>query len=673
MGRLSRLLQARSIAVIGGGFWCENVIRSAQAMGFRGEIFAVHPKRDAVAGVGAFRSVNDLPHAPDAAFIGVNREASVGLVRDLAAMGAGGAVVFASGFAEAEASDLQVALTEAAGEMPILGPNCYGFINYLDRALLWPDQHGGVAVDKGVAIIAQSSNIAINLTMQSRALPLAYVVTVGNQAQTGLSELGVALLDDARVTALGLHIEGIDDLDAFAALARRAHELGKPVVVLKVGATAAAQALTVSHTASLAGSDAGARALFARLGMAQVESLPAFLEALKLVHGVGRLGSNRIASMSCSGGEASLMADAGARFDVTFPALAPVQLDGLARALGPGVALSNPLDYHTYVWGDAAAMTDAFAEMMTGDLALGIVVLDIPRNDRCDPSAWLPVIDCVTEARDRSRVPMAVLSSLPETMPEDVAQTLIARGLVPLCGMDDALGAVAAVAGMSGAVGAVAGAPLPEDVTLLTEGEGKAELSTHGLKVPNSRVAQSPEDAGYLAAEIGFPVVLKGVGLAHKSEAGAVVLGLGAADAVVAAARAMPADSYLVEEMIEGAVAELLVGVVLDPAHGYVLTLAAGGVMTEILRDQVSVLLPVERGEIEAALDRLRIGQVLGGYRGGPAADVSAIVDAVKSIEAYVLAHRGQVAEVEVNPLLCLPDRAVAADALIRQGEVNGG
>ena len=193
---LERLLRPRSIAVVGGGEWCRAVIEQNIKMEFSGDIWPVHPERAEIAGVPAFKSVAALPGAPDATFIGVNRHATIETAGLLAARGAGGAVCFASGFREIEdGAELQSALIDAAGDTTLLGPNCYGFVNYLDGALLWPDQHGGSRVESGVAIVAQSSNIAINLTMQRRALPLAYVLTAGNQAQTGLAEIGEALLD----------------------------------------------------------------------------------------------------------------------------------------------------------------------------------------------------------------------------------------------------------------------------------------------------------------------------------------------------------------------------------------------------------------------------------------------------------------------------------------------
>ncbi len=385
MRSMERLLRPGSIAVVGGGWWCANVIAECRKIGFSGDLWVVHPTRSEVAGCKAVASIAQLPVVPDAAFVGINRHASVDVVRQLSAQGAGGAVCFASGFSEAvgelaDGDDLQVALVAAAGDMPVLGPNCYGFINALDGAALWPDQHGLTPVTTGPAIISQSSNIALNLTMQTRGLPIAYLMTVGNQAQSGLSAIGQALLSDERVTAIGLHIEGIDDLAAFEAFARRAHALGKRIVALKVGTSEEARAVTVSHTAALAGSAAGAKALFARLGIAQVDSLAALIEALKLLHVVGPLPAARIASLSCSGGEASLMADMGQSCGIAFPPLGPEQKTALNNVLGPQVALSNPLDYHTYVWGDIDAMRRTYCAMMAGEAALGVVVLDIPRR-----------------------------------------------------------------------------------------------------------------------------------------------------------------------------------------------------------------------------------------------------------------------------------------------------
>ena len=306
---LSRLLNPRSICAIGGRE-AERVVEQCRRMGFAGAVYPVHPSRREVGGLPCFASVDGLPEAPDAAFVGVRRDRTVEVVRALAARRAGGAVCYASGFAEsgARGAALQAALAEAAGDMPILGPNCYGFVNYLDGAPLWPDQQGGLRRDRGVAIVSQSSNLAITLTMNLRAVPIAAMVTLGNRARVGTTDALETLLEDGRITAVGLVVETLEDAPALAAAARKARERRIPLVACKLGRSEEGARLTVSHTASLAGSERSAAAFFRRTGIGRVHSLPALLEALKLLHAGGPLDGRDIASLSCSGGEAAARA-----------------------------------------------------------------------------------------------------------------------------------------------------------------------------------------------------------------------------------------------------------------------------------------------------------------------------------------------------------------------------
>ncbi|WP_420857922.1 acetate--CoA ligase family protein [Marivivens marinus] len=667
MRDLSRLLRPASVAVIGGGAWCRSVLEQLDKAGYDGLVWPVHPKGGEIGKNRVYTSLNDLPQPPDAAFVGINRDATIDAVGQLSAMAAGGAVCFASGFAEVgDGAGRNAALLAAAGNMPILGPNCYGMINAVDGALLWPDQHGCTRVESGVAILTQSSNIAINLTMQNRGLPIAYVVTCGNQAQTTQAEIAAGLLDDPRVTAIGLHIEGFGDLPAWQALAQKAQARNVPIVALKVGRSAEAQAATVSHTASLAGKDAGAQALLDRLGFARVDELPVLLETLKLLHVGGPLTGSRIATISCSGGEASLAADMALSTSLVFPPLNPRQTSDLFDALGPRVALANPLDYHTYIWRDVDAMTRAFSAMVDPNLDLTLLIVDFPRSDRCDPSDWDHVVEAAIRTRLSTGGRVGMVATLPELMPEDVAQTLIAGGVIPFSGLREALAAADA---------AQVRMPDPEELLLpgaerqaqtVTEAQAKAELSAFGLPSPKA-VPTTRGGIADVAGGLTYPVVLKAVGLAHKSDAGGVVLGLTDPGELIEAAGRMPTEDLLIEEMITGTVGELLVGVVRDPAHGFVLTLGAGGVLTELLEDSASVLIPASRGAIEQILSKLKYRKILEGYRGAATADMPKIIDAVIAVQAYVLANADRVEEVEVNPLICTQTAAIAADALIRR------
>jgi acyl-CoA synthetase (NDP forming) len=281
---LARLLNPRSVAVIGGRI-AESVALELKKLGFDGDIWPVNPKRETMAGLACFASLAELPASPDATYIGLAREAAVDTVRQLHDMGAGGAIVHAAGFSEVgeDGGRLSDALVEAAGQMPVIGPNCWGVLNMTSGTALWPDYHGLEPVERGVAILAQSGNMAINFTMQARALPVAMVITVGNQTVTGVNDLLEHLIDDDRITAIGIHTEGLPDTGRFSELACRAHATGKPIVALKTGASEKGARATVSHTATLAGRDDLYDALFARTGVARVRSVPAFLETLKLL------------------------------------------------------------------------------------------------------------------------------------------------------------------------------------------------------------------------------------------------------------------------------------------------------------------------------------------------------------------------------------------------------
>jgi acyl-CoA synthetase (NDP forming) len=454
MTRLERLLRPKSICVVGGGGFGTNVVKQTLKMQFPGDVWVVHPTKDNVEGVRAYRTIADLPGAPDAVFIGVNRNLTIDVIRHLRAKGAGGAVCFAAGFRETGDYDtdgerLQGELIEAAGDMPVIGPNCYGLINYADGALLWPDQHGGRRLlpgEKGAAIITQSSNIACNLTMQTRGLPVTYLMTAGNQAQTGLSEMALGLIEDERVSSLGLHIEGFDSAAGFERLAARARELRKPIVAMKVGRSEQARAATVSHTASLAGSDAASDAFLKRLGIPRVDTIPSFLETLKFFHAIGPLGGGKLSSMSCSGGEASVMADSAEGRTVFFPKVTSEHRERVSAALGPLVAVANPLDYNTYIWNNEPAMTAAFGAMVSGGYDLNILVLDFPRTDRCSDADWWPTVNAFEAALKANGAKGAIVTSMGENIPQAHAEELLRRGIVPILGIAEAMDAAEAAA-----------------------------------------------------------------------------------------------------------------------------------------------------------------------------------------------------------------------------------
>ncbi len=662
MTRLDRLLRPRHIAVLGAG-WALNVIEQCRKMGFEGQVWPVHPGKAEIGGLKAYARLADLPEPPDATFIGVNRFATIDIVGELAAMDAGGAVCFASGWSEAGEAGLEDRLVAAAGDMPVLGPNCYGVINYLDGALLWPDQHGGIRTDRGVALVSQSSNIVINLGMQQRGLPVAYVACLGNAAVVGLAELAGAVLEDPRVTALGLYIEGIDDAIAFAALAERARTMGKGIVAIKSGKTELSRSAAASHTASLAGGGAASSAFLRQIGVAEVNTPSELIETLKILHVHGPNLGRRLCSLSCSGGEAGLVADLAAPFGIDFPPVPQPTHDRLFTVLGEIPTISNPLDYHTFIWGDGPKTTEVFSAMLEAYDA-GIYIIDAPRADRCSDASYQPALDAIIAAQKATGKIALPVASIAENFGEDRVAAMMEQGVCALLGLETGLAAIRAAQTPAGAPGWRPAAPLPpRETRLLSEADGKSLLAAAGVPVPRSVTGATLAEVQDKARGLTPPLALKGLGFAHKTEAGAVRLGLASLDGQAE----MPgATGYLAEEMVTGVAGEILLGLRRDPVYGVTLTLGMGGVTAEVLADTVTLVLPVTATEVLDALRGLRLWPLLDGYRGRPKADVAALAGIAEGLARLMLADTS-LEEIEINPVLLREKGAVAVDALIRK------
>ena len=682
---LKRLLQPHSIAVFGGRE-AREVVRQCRRMEFAGDIWPVHPSAGEVEGYRCFSSVEELPSSPDASFIGVNRRTTVDIVRSLSQKGAGGAVCYASGFKEvSDGEDLNDALIESAGGMPILGPNCYGVINYLDGALLWPDQHGGRRVDRGVALLTQSSNIGINLTMQARGLPLAYLIALGNQAQTDLATVLETLVEDDRVSAIGLYIEGFPDVRELEKVMGRARERRIPVVAVKSGVSAQGANITRSHTASMAGSDEAANALLKRLGIARVQDLDTLVESLKLLHVHGPLKGNRLCSMSCSGGEASLMADTAIGRDVVFPELTSEQHDSVRATVHDLVSVSNPLDYHTFAWNKEEDLFGTYSAMLACGFDLSMLVLDFPREDRCNLETWDPAVNAITRAVDKTQAPTAVVASLPESLPEKIATDLIGMGVAPLCGIRQALDAAQAASQIGAAWRRPLfekalpgpGPHLEQPVENLDEAHAKSEIESFGVGVPRGERVASIDALKNAAQSLTYPLVLKAcdAALLHKSDAGAVMVGIEDFDGLVAGAETLFSryPSLLVEEMVTDTVCELIVGVRQDPVIGPWMMIGSGGIYAELLGDTRVTLLPARDDEFETMINSLKIHPLLNGYRGSETGDVPALLATLQSVSDFVMKRRESLVELEINPLLVRPKGkgVCAVDAVLQYARAS--
>jgi len=687
---LLRLLKPRHIAIVGGRD-AVTVAGECARIGFAGPIWPVNPKRRDIAGHKCFASIEDLPEPPDAVFVAVPREAAIDCVARLARLGAGGAVCYTAGFGEigAEGAAAEAALVEAAGDMALVGPNCYGVINYIDRAALWPFAHGGSCPGFGAAIITQSGMLSSDLTMSQRSVPFAYMVSAGNQAVLRLEDFIDVLCERPEVRAIGLHIEGLQDPAQFCVAARKALELGKPIVALKTGTSKIGARLTVSHTGSLSGTDDLYQALFERLGIIRVTSPAQLLETLKFVTVAGIPKGRRIAAFTCSGGGATMLADFGETIGLEFPQPSAQTAAKLEALLPDTATVSNPLDYTTPIWGQAEKTGPVFAALLAESHDAALILQDYPSAglDESKPS-YLADARAFAAAAGTAKLPAAVCSTLSENLDRGTREEMLANGVAPMQGLQETLNAIAGAAWFGRRRGeilddideaALYPAQSPDgEAAPIDELSGKQRLAAAGIEVPPGVLA-STDDAPRRAAELGFPVALKMLStrLPHKSEAGAVRLGLTGPQAVKAAVAEMTravagydsdavTDRFLIEHMIEPPVAELLVSVRRDAQFGLALTLASGGILAELIGDAVTLLLPASRSRIEAALDRLKVARLLDGYRGQRGADRAPVVDALVRLADYAGAQADDIVEIEINPLFVLTDRVCAVDVLIR-------
>jgi acetyl-CoA synthetase len=382
--------------------------------------------------------------------------------------------------------------------------------------------------------------------------------------------------------------------------------------------------------------------------------------------------------MGASGGDMAMTADVSRHLELEFAPIPAAPAAQLHQILGPRVHVANPFDFHTHLWFDRPGLRSVFnASQQAGFDAVGLMV-DAPPADQADPASYVAAIEEFVAACPESRSRRAVISSLPESMARSIRELCLAGGVVPLQGQREALEALdlAASLGQTWArghgvqlrKGARPGSP---ETTMLAEYEAKAAVAAYGVAVPQARVV-GPQQVVEAAEAIGYPVVIKAAGrtLQHKSDVGGVVLNVRSANEARAASQRLSAISatLLVEQMVTDGVAEILIGMTADAQFGQIMLLGAGGTLTELLRDTVALLPPFTADAIQAALGRLKVAALLGGYRGHPAADVPALIELALACARYAEAQLERLLELDLNPVIVRPAGrgAVAVDALIR-------
>ena len=649
-------------------------------VGYRGEAIAVNPTRNRIAGLACVPSVSDLPWTPDLAILVIPGERVVETVQALATARCGGVICITSGFSESpDGADRQASLIAAAGDMPVIGPNCPGIANFLDGCAFMMDHFGSHAPERGVAVISNGGAYLSDVGCADRSQPVACLIGLGNQSMVSVADMLDVVLDDPRVTSVNIYFEGLNDVAGLSRAAARAARGGIPVVALKGGRTEGGSRAAKSHTASLSSDAAIASALFRRFGWIEVTTPSEAIETVKMLNYTPLPRGINTGLVTSSGSYAVLGSDLAATLGLSLEPPDPATIRETNAALPGYVGAANPLDIsdaHGWPREDQQRIYRAFA---SNGYDLLVQIMCYPPEDGADRTSWDVTTSALAEAKGTRST--AFVNTLVETLPRHVRERMIANGIAPLQGLEDGLRAVAHVARFGAlrhildpAAMVLDGAPLepqPESI-MLNEVAAKTRLAEAGLDVPDRWVVSSPSDV----PDVTCPCAIKALvpGLAHKTDAGAVVLDIPAAglrDAVAdmkerLLSRGLRAEGFLIEEMVGTSLAELLVGVRRLPGIGLALTLASGGVAVELLKDSVHLILPATPADIETALRSLRMAPRLFGHRGGPAVDLALTIDAIGKLCTFVEADT-HVNELEINPLLLTQTRAVVADVALTQ------
>jgi acetate---CoA ligase (ADP-forming) len=691
---LQRLLAPRTMAFI-GGTQVERTLVTLRSQDFEGDVYVVNPRRDEIAGYKCLPTIQDLPIAPDAVFLAVNADASIEGLNQLRDIDAGGVVCYASGFSEiGEAgAERNRRFIKAAGEMAVVGPNCYGLVNYINHGSIWPALYPRLTTKRGAAVISQSGNVTGHIVSNDRTVPFSYLISAGNQAVLGFEDYIDYLVDDAHVTCLGLFMEGIRDVADFSQACLRARAKAIPVIVCRSGRSELGAAMAASHTSSLAGQNEYYGALFDRLGVISTDTVPQFLEMMKVASLAEPVAGPRISVFSSSGGDNGLAADYCSFAGLQLPQPTSEQIGAIKPLLPEFGHVSNPLDFTAGYWGDEKLLTPMFTTMLSGECDAGMLVVDFPpvSSPYKETAAHDAMDRALAAARKATGKPVFHASVNTGGITPEASERMIAQGIVPLQGLHDAASVVAKWAGHCARIrsdvadgGAAlsslvpyAARPLDEGAQTVNEAESKRRLASFGLPVPEGRVL-SLAQISELPECFDTPMVLKVLhdDLPHKTEVGGVQLNLRGRNEAVAAARRMIAnvtshspsvrlEKYLMEPMQAPPLAELIVGIKRDPLFGLVLVIGAGGIFVELLKDATPLLLPVSRNDVEAALRGLKTFALLNGFRGRPAANLDPVIDAIMAIAAYAHENLDTLSELDVNPLMVSENSSVAVDALI--------
>jgi len=680
---LRAMLEARSVAVVGAsprpGTFGHRMVAEVARSPAAPAMYLINPKYREIGGVPCHPSLAALREPVDLVLLGVPDAALAGQVELAARRGDRSAVIF--GGAYGDGLRYQIAATARAAGMALCGAGCMGFVNVGHGLRAIGYQEPDPLPAGPVALVTHSGSAFSALLRTHRPLGYTLAVSSGQELVTTAAEYAAYALGLPQTRVLALVLEAMRDTGALRRVLEAAAVRQIPVVLLTAGRSAAGRALVTAHSGALAGPEGAWEALADAYGVHRVADLAELSDTLELFT-IGRRappasGGTRggIATVHDSGLERAHIADLADNLGVPFGKIGAVTTRRLGEVLDPGLEPANPLD----MWGGSAKaqwqLTESLAAL-AGDPGVDAVALAVDLLTEFDGDRSYS--NALTDAARRTGKPLAVLANIPSAIDPAMAGELRAAGIPVLEGARTGLLALRHL--LAHGTWSPRPQPPPADPARrarwaralrsgpLAPAEAFRLLRDYGISAARARAAETAGAALAAAAEIGYPVVLKTAepGVAHKSDAGGVVLGIRDAaelETGYAALAGRLGPRVLVCETA-GPGTELSLGILADPGLGPLVVVGAGGVLVEHLADRAVALPPVDPPGARQMLSRLRVAPLLTGFRGRPPADLGAIAEAITAVSAIACELDGELAALDINPLICGPDGAVAVDVL---------
>lgn len=696
---LQRTLSPKSIAVYGasargGSFGEQTLINCAN---FKGEVYPVNPKYQEIVGRKCYPSLDALPQSPDLVVIVAGREAVEGMVQDAAAVGAGGVLIFASGYAETgkpERAAQQATLTRIAlaSRMPIIGPNCIGAFNLTigmgaTFSMTSPPSYEGP--ERAIGIVSQSGALGVSLLQASNTgVTFSHALTAGNSCDVDVADLIAYLAEDPGCRAIACLFEGMADPNRLIKAAEIAWANNKPLVLYKIATGEEGAKAAVSHTGSLAGSNAAYEAACRRAGIIMVDDFQALIETAAFFAKIGPMKSEGTIVLSTSGGGGIIAADKAEKYGVPMPQPSEEASAVLKTHIPEFGSARNPCDVTAQVISNPGSLT-ACCEALLSSPDYGVLVTPHVQTSAANVSRLQMLGDfgkkydkpvCIVWLSQWHEGPGAIEVRRHSHMAVfDTADRCFAvlaawhwRENKRKAGADDRT-RISAHDATAKAKALMAQAPTP----VLTERESKEVLASYGVSVTREMLVKTADDAVRTADELGYPVVMKieSPDIPHKTEAGVIRLNLKtsadvrtAYDAVTAnAARVDPPpkiNGVLVQQMVPPGL-EMVIGARNDPLFGPLILVGLGGVLVELVKDTAIGLAPVSKREALAMLASLKGQKALDGFRGSTPVDRDKLAETIARISEFAADQKDQLAELDANPIICSGDRMIAVDALV--------